>query len=117
MTTQELLIKAKEAKKLLGSLTAEDVDRALLAMADCLVDGADAILAENAADIDWVRCAPGQLTSLSAVRHTKVSQVKKTKDIVNDTITFDGLSAGKYTLYYLYDGWNLSEGMVTVTVD
>ena len=55
MTTQELLIKAKEAKKLLGSLTAEDVDRALLAMADCLVEGADAILAENAADIEAAR--------------------------------------------------------------
>ena len=67
--------------------------------------------------IDWVRCAPGNLSSLFAVRHTKGSQVKKTTDIVNDTITFSGLSEGTYTLYYLYDGWNLSEGMVTVTVN
>ena len=67
--------------------------------------------------LDWVRCAPGELTTLSQVRHTKGSQVKKTANIVDDTITFTGLTAGKYTLYYLYDGWNLSEGMVTVTVN
>ena len=66
--------------------------------------------------LDWVRCAPGELTSLYAVRHAKGSQVKKTADIVDDSITFTGLSAGTYTLYYLYDGWNLSEGMVTVEV-
>ena len=66
--------------------------------------------------LDWVRCAPGELTTLSQVRHTKGSQVKKTANIVDDTITFTGLSAGKYTLYYLYDGWNLSEGLVVVDV-
>ncbi|MBQ7500512.1 MAG: hypothetical protein IJT91_06425 [Clostridia bacterium] len=66
--------------------------------------------------LDWVRCAPGELGSLYAIRHAKGSQVKKTEQIVDGTITFTGLSAGKYTLYYLYDGWNLSEGMVTVEV-
>ena len=66
--------------------------------------------------LDWVRCAPGVQTSLYGVRHAKGSQVKKTADTVNGTITFTGLSAGTYTLYYLYDGWNLSEGMVTVEV-
>ena len=67
--------------------------------------------------IDWVRCAPGELSSLYAIRHANGSQVKKTEHIVNGTITFTGLSAGTYTLYYLYDGWNLSEGMVTVIVN
>ena len=55
MTTQELLNKAKEAKKELGSLTASDVNRALLAMADKLIENTDAILAENAADIEAAR--------------------------------------------------------------
>ena len=55
MTTQELLIKAKEAKKALSSLTAEDVDRALLAMADKLIENTQSILTENAADIEAAR--------------------------------------------------------------
>ena len=55
MTTQELLYKAKEAKKELGSLTAADVDRALLAMADKLIENTDEILSENAADIEAAR--------------------------------------------------------------
>ena len=66
--------------------------------------------------LDWVRCAPGELDSMYAIRHAEGSQVRKTGHIINGTITFTGLSAGKYTLYYLYDGNNLSEGMVTVTV-
>ena len=55
MTTQELLHQAKEAKKELGSLTAADIDRALLCMADKLVENADVILRENAADIEAAR--------------------------------------------------------------
>ena len=66
--------------------------------------------------LDWVRCAPGVQSSLYGIRHAKGSQIKKTADIVNDTVAFTDLSSGAYTLYYLYDGWNLSEGMVTVTV-
>ena len=66
--------------------------------------------------LDWVRCAPGVQTSLYGVRHAKGSQVKKTADIDDDSITFTGLTAGTYTLYYLYDGWNLSEGKITITV-
>ncbi|MBQ7500441.1 MAG: hypothetical protein IJT91_06070, partial [Clostridia bacterium] len=66
--------------------------------------------------IDWIRCAPGIYNSLYAIRHAAGSQVKKTENIVNDTITFTGLTSGTYTLYYLYDGWNLSEGLVTVEV-
>ena len=37
-------------------------------------------------------------------------------NIEKGVIVFDNLTAGTYTLYYLYDGWNLSEGMVTVEV-
>ncbi|MBQ7500958.1 MAG: hypothetical protein IJT91_08695 [Clostridia bacterium] len=66
--------------------------------------------------LDWVRCAPGELDSLYAIRHAKGSQVRKAENIVDDTITFAGLSSGTYSLYYLYDGWNLSEGLLTVNV-
>lgn len=52
MTTQELLIKAKEAKALLGAVDAADIDRALLKMADQLEAHTDAILAANAQDIE-----------------------------------------------------------------
>ena len=52
MTTQELLIKAKEAKAGLGSIKAADIDRALLMMADQLIENTDAILAANALDVE-----------------------------------------------------------------
>ncbi|MBQ7499305.1 MAG: hypothetical protein IJT91_00250 [Clostridia bacterium] len=41
----------------------------------------------------------------------------KCKDSYTEQIPALGLASGAYTLCYLYDGWNLSEGMVTVTVD
>ena len=55
MTTQELLIKAKNAKALLGAVEAQDIDRALLKMADKLEEHTDAILAANALDIEAAR--------------------------------------------------------------
>ena len=55
MTTQELLIKAKEAKNKLSGVKAEDIDRALLIMADKLVENTDAILAANALDVEAAR--------------------------------------------------------------
>ena len=55
MTTQELLIKAKEAKSKLGSVQAADIDRALLAMADKLIEHTGAILEANALDIEAAR--------------------------------------------------------------
>ena len=55
MTTQELLKKAKAAKAELSKYSVEDVDRALEAMADALIADTDAILSENAADIEASR--------------------------------------------------------------
>ena len=52
MTTKELLIKAKEAKRTLSAITPDDIDRALNAMADQLVKHTDSILTANAADIE-----------------------------------------------------------------
>lgn len=52
MTTKELLMKAKEAKRTLSAITPDDIDRALCAMADQLVKHTDSILSANAADIE-----------------------------------------------------------------
>ncbi len=51
MTTQELLRGAKAAKAELAALSSEDKNRALLAMAQALVDQAGEILAANAQDL------------------------------------------------------------------
>ena len=55
MTTQELLIKAKEAKGAMAALRSEDIDRALLAMADSLEKNTAPILSANALDIEAAR--------------------------------------------------------------
>lgn len=55
MTTHELLVKAKEAKALLGAVEPQDIDRALLQMADQLEKNTDAILAANSLDIEAAR--------------------------------------------------------------
>ena len=55
MTTHELLVKAKEAKALLGAVEPQDIDRALLQMADQLEENTDAILEANAQDIEAAR--------------------------------------------------------------
>ncbi len=51
MTTQELLHRAKGAKKQVAAATTEEKNRALLAMADQLEAHMDAILAANAQDV------------------------------------------------------------------
>ena len=66
--------------------------------------------------LEWVRCAPGVQTTLYGIRHANGSQIRKTEDITSGIVAFTGLASGTYTLYYLYDGWNLSEGLVTVSV-
>ena len=55
MTTHELLVKAKEAKALLGAVEPQDIDRALLQMADQLEENTAAILEANALDIEAAR--------------------------------------------------------------
>ena len=55
MTTHELLVKAKEAKALLGAVEPQDIDRALLKMADKLEENTEAILSANALDIEAAR--------------------------------------------------------------
>ncbi len=52
MTTAEILKKAKAAKTTLASLTTEEKNRALSAMAQSLVDNCDSILSANALDIE-----------------------------------------------------------------
>ena len=55
MTTHELLVKAKQAKARLGAVSAQDIDRALLLMADCLIAHTEPILEANALDIEAAR--------------------------------------------------------------
>ena len=51
MTTQEILERAVAARRELAVLQSADKDRALLAMADRLVEATDAILAANQEDL------------------------------------------------------------------
>ena len=55
MTTQELLQGAKAAKAKLAALSTQEKNRALLAMAQALVDQTGAILEANAQDLDAAR--------------------------------------------------------------
>ena len=52
MTTHELLVKAKEAKSKLSGIGVDDINRALSAMANCLVANTEDILSANALDIE-----------------------------------------------------------------
>ena len=52
MTTQELLLRARQARGALAMADSETKNRALLAMADALEQQADQILAANALDLD-----------------------------------------------------------------
>ncbi|MCQ2484229.1 MAG: glutamate-5-semialdehyde dehydrogenase [Clostridia bacterium] len=55
MTTLEILKKAKAAKSEIASLTPDEKNKALLSMADALIENADDILKENALDVEAAR--------------------------------------------------------------
>lgn len=55
MKTSEILLEAKKAKGTLGVLSTEDKNRALMAMADALIEGSDEILAANREDVENAR--------------------------------------------------------------
>ena len=55
MTTLEILKSAKTAVKTILTLSTEQKNEALLAMADALVENTDFILSENALDIEAAR--------------------------------------------------------------
>ncbi len=55
MTTKELLIKAKNAKSKLNSVSVEQINSALNSMAEALVKNTDKILEQNAKDIENAR--------------------------------------------------------------
>ena len=55
MTTAEILRNARDVRTVLAALPTERKNEAILAMADALIDGSDAILAKNAEDIDAAR--------------------------------------------------------------
>ena len=55
MTTLDILKQAKAARAQIAALSPEDKNNALLAMADALIENTDAILAENALDVEAAR--------------------------------------------------------------
>lgn len=61
MTTEQLLISAKSAKKYMAGLTAEKKNAALKSVADALVESADEILQANAADM---KAAEGSISKV-----------------------------------------------------
>lgn len=71
MTTQEILIQARDAKSALAKLTTEEKNNALLAMADALVENKDYILSENSADIEAAR---GKISDVMIDRLTLTSE-------------------------------------------
>ncbi|MBQ6936500.1 MAG: gamma-glutamyl-phosphate reductase, partial [Clostridia bacterium] len=52
ITTKEILIEAKKVKTRLASLNTEEKNKALLAMADALIENSDAILTANKSDLE-----------------------------------------------------------------
>ncbi len=52
MKTSEILLEAKKVKSTLGALSADDKNRALMAMADALIESGDEILAANREDVE-----------------------------------------------------------------
>ena len=55
ITTKEILIEAKKVKTLLASLSTEEKNKALLKMADALIENADEILIANKSDLERAR--------------------------------------------------------------
>ena len=52
ITTKEILIEAKKVKTRLASLNTEEKNKALLFMADALIENADEILTANKSDLE-----------------------------------------------------------------
>ncbi|MBQ7500195.1 MAG: leucine-rich repeat protein [Clostridia bacterium] len=73
-------------------------------------------ISTKGAMIDWIRYAPGNLDTLTQVRKTKGSRLLRFEDAVQGVITIRNLDPGTYTLYYLFDSWNLSEGIIKVEI-
>lgn len=55
MTTKELLIKAKNAKTVINAVSVDEINNALNAMAQALIDNTDKILEANAKDVEKSR--------------------------------------------------------------
>lgn len=107
MTTHEILTAACAAKPAALLLSTEDKNRALFAMADALLDGCDAILAANAADVAAARGTISEVMldrlSLNATRIAAMAdglrQVAALPDpvgrVLKDTERADGLHIRK----------------------
>ncbi|MBP9989373.1 MAG: glutamate-5-semialdehyde dehydrogenase [Ruminococcus sp.] len=84
MTTREILIRACEAKSELARLTSDDKNKALLAMADALIENKDLILKENAED---VKAATGKISDVMIDRLTLTSErIDSMADGIRDVV-------------------------------
>lgn len=71
MTTKQILIQARDAKRELAKLSTDDKNKALLAMADALIEFKDYILEENKKDIESAR---GNISDVMIDRLTLTSE-------------------------------------------
>ena len=80
-----------------------------------------AIVIDNAAVgasyMQWVRYAKGDLATLTQIRKAAGSRIVTSSAIKDGAVTITGLTPGTYSLYYLYDDYDLSEGLIKVTVN
>lgn len=84
MTTLDILKTAKSAKADMVGLTTEDKNRALLCMADALVENTDLILKENALDVEAAR---GKITDVMIDRLTlNENRIKGMAEGIRDVV-------------------------------
>ncbi len=84
MTTLEILKSAKEAVKTMLTLTTEEKNNALLAMADALEENADYILGENALDIEAAidKISPVMIDRLTLTKERIKGMADGIRDVV-----------------------------------
>ena len=110
MTTREILLRAKAATATLSTLTTEQKNKALLAMADALIADTAPILAANAADMEAAKAtiSPVMLDRLAlteariAAMAEGIRQVAALPDPVghqlSETVRADGLTIRKISV-------------------
>ena len=83
MTTQEILIAAKKAAPSLAAVDTDAKNRALLSMADALLENAPAILAENAKDMEKAKgsLSPSMLDRLALTENRIAAMAEGIREV------------------------------------
>lgn len=110
MTTKQILISAKSAKKFMAELTAESKNAALISMADALVESADEILAANAADmkaaegsiskvmLDRLALTPERINAMADGVRDVAALPDPVGEILSEKVRADGLKITKISV-------------------